>query len=102
MAGALATPIVVAVASAAWVGYSCVRPEPWVEVRFHDPQRQSPVLDQIVDFNASFTSSGGGEAPGSYRVTFHRGASAVRDRVARDLRRHPAVRFVATGEEHCD
>jgi hypothetical protein len=96
--GVLATPLLVAVASAAYEGYTCARPEPWIEVRFHDSidgQNGLRGVDDEDDFR-SLTDQGGE----GYRVVFTRDGADTRDRWARELRKM-GVASIRTGADHC-
>ena len=100
VAGVLATPAALAVGGVSYVGYSCVRPEPWVEFQVKSGlsnMAADHVLDKEADSHRSSESVGNG-----LRVLFDRGASDARDRVARELRDDPVIVSVRTGEERCD
>lgn len=102
VAGVLALPALFALGGASYVGYSCVRPEPWLDVRFKEGEGSAIPLTEIANREESATSSQGGDGPDEHRLFFERDAAGVRDRVARELRADPAVAAVQTGEEHCD
>jgi hypothetical protein len=102
LVGLLASPLLLGVGTVSYVGYSCVRPEPWLDVRFGDARDATRALTALANREDAFSASVDGDAPGEHRVFFERGAADTRDRVARELRASNAAVEVHTGEERCD
>src|SRR5829696_6233103 len=63
VAGALASPLLFLALGASYVGYTCARPEPWLDVRFRDEGRGTATLTHIANGVEPFTSSSGGDDP---------------------------------------
>ena len=98
-AAAVGVATVSIAAGSAYVAYSCLVPEPTLDVRFTEMPSASR-LTELTDSDGARSRELTADA--TYRIRFDRGAGDERDALARRLRAHDEVVAVETGGERCD
>jgi hypothetical protein len=96
--GVLMTPLLLGLGATAYVGYRCVRPEPWLEVRFRGSTDAQNGLREVA-LEDDFRSQTARDGTEVYRVVFARGGADTRDRWVRHLRAASGVVRIRTGTE---